>query len=87
MTAIALLLSLWHALPRRETWLGKFDEESSMFGKPEWFVKRQAGWGLQPVTWQGWVYTLAWAGLIGAPLIALLARQQWAEAGIWRSIR
>jgi len=28
-----------------------------MFGKPEWFKRRKyGGWGLYPVTWQGWVY-------------------------------
>ena len=29
-----------------------------MIGKPEWFVRRKyMGWGLMPVTWQGWVYS------------------------------
>ncbi len=28
-----------------------------MIGKKEWFTtKRYFGWGLRPVTWQGWVY-------------------------------
>lgn len=27
-----------------------------MIGKPEWFKKKKFGWGLTPVTWQGWVY-------------------------------
>jgi len=28
-----------------------------MFGKPEWFTRRKyLGWGIQPKTWQGWVY-------------------------------
>lgn len=28
-----------------------------MFGKPEWFKRRKyGGWGLYPVTWQGWLY-------------------------------
>jgi hypothetical protein len=26
-------------------------------GKPEWFKRRKyGGWGIQPKTWQGWVY-------------------------------
>lgn len=30
-----------------------------MIGKPEWFRRRKyTGWGLTPVTWQGWAYTL-----------------------------
>ena len=28
-----------------------------MIGKAEWFTRRKwAGWGLFPVTWQGWIY-------------------------------
>ena len=28
-----------------------------MIGKPEWFARRKyGGWGIQPKTWQGWVY-------------------------------
>lgn len=33
-----------------------------MIGKPEWFTRRKyGGWGLQPRTWQGWVYILVFA--------------------------
>ncbi len=35
-----------------------------MIGCKEWFERRWFGWGLTPVTWQGWVYVLvAMAGL------------------------
>jgi hypothetical protein len=54
-----------------------------MFGKPQWFVPKKFGWGLHPVTWQGWVYTVAWAGVIAAPFVALMTRQQLLEAGVW----
>ncbi|HSX37804.1 MAG TPA: hypothetical protein VLE95_03125 [Chlamydiales bacterium] len=28
-----------------------------MLGNPKWFKKRKySGWGLTPITWQGWVY-------------------------------
>ncbi len=28
-----------------------------MIGKKEWFTtRRYYGWGLRPITWQGWVY-------------------------------
>lgn len=37
-----------------------------MFGKPEWFTYRLAGWGIAPKTWQGWVY-------VGTFLICLFA--------------
>ena len=41
-----------------------------MIGRPEWFTYRLAGWGLQPRTWQGWVYV---AGLCAAfALVSML---------------
>jgi len=43
-----------------------------MFGKPEWFTYRSAGWGLAPRTWQGWVYCLVATVLfVGVPLLPL----------------
>jgi hypothetical protein len=37
-----------------------------MFGKPQWFVRRKyLGWGLMPVTWQGWAYML----VLVAPIV------------------
>ena len=41
-----------------------------MIGKPEWFTYRFAGWGLQPRTWQGWVYVAGFAA--GFVLISFL---------------
>ena len=32
-----------------------------MFGKPNWFRPKTFGWGLTPITWQGWAYTAAGA--------------------------
>lgn len=29
-----------------------------MFGKPHGFKPRRFGWGLTPVSWQGWIYVL-----------------------------
>lgn len=30
-----------------------------MIGKPQWFKRRKyLGWGLMPVTWQGWLYSI-----------------------------
>lgn len=35
-----------------------------MIGKPGWFIRRKyTGWGLTPVTWQGWIYIAAAVGL------------------------
>jgi hypothetical protein len=59
-----------------------------MFGKPNWFIPKTSGWGLRPITWQGWAYTLGWAGVIAVPFLILLLRPhaggfRVAEAGIW----
>jgi hypothetical protein len=54
-----------------------------MFGKPEWFREKSLGWGLVPVRWQGWVYALAWSGVIAAPFLALLTTRREVEAMIW----
>jgi hypothetical protein len=36
--------------------------------KPEWFRRRKySGWGLTPVTWQGWVFVI----ILVAPLILI----------------
>ncbi len=43
-----------------------------MFGKPHWFRPKKIGWGLTPITWQGWVYTLVWACLIAGVFNLLL---------------
>lgn len=61
-----------------------------MFGKPEWFRDKKVGWGLVPVTWQGWLYSAAWGGIIAGPFAVLLARTDDVEmsyrltsAGVW----
>ena len=44
-----------------------------MFGKPEWFTRKKFGWGLVPVTKEGWMYAGGWATvLVGGVLILLL---------------
>lgn len=54
-----------------------------MFGKPEWFRKKAWGWGLVPVTWQGYAYTAAWCALFVIPFVALVASRRVPEALIW----
>ena len=54
-----------------------------MFGKPNWFRPKAFGFGLTPVTWQGWAYTAGWAGLLAAPFsLFLMAHKEW-EALRW----
>ncbi|MCA9269234.1 MAG: hypothetical protein KDA41_12220 [Planctomycetales bacterium] len=54
-----------------------------MFGKPEWFKPKTFGWGLTPVTWQGWVYTLIWLIALTLPFNLLLWVRGAPEAVIW----
>ena len=57
-----------------------------MFGKPEWFVPLRVGWGLTPVTRQGWIYALSWAAVIGIPFILLLLSNGAVHAAIWLGV-
>ena len=54
-----------------------------MFGKPEWFREKAWGWGVHPVTWQGWAYTAVWAVLAIVPYVGFLAMQRYPEGFIW----
>ena len=54
-----------------------------MFGKPEWFREKTIGWGLFPITWQGWAYALVWTGLIIGPFIGLLSTGRVPESLVW----
>lgn len=54
-----------------------------MFGKSVWFRAKATRWGLHPITWQGWAYSLGWIGVIAAPFAALVSRHQVPEALIW----
>ena len=54
-----------------------------MFGKPQWFRPKVVGWGLVPITWQGWLYTAAWSGATLLPFLLLLGRHQAVEALAW----
>jgi hypothetical protein len=54
-----------------------------MFGKPQWFRPKTFGWGLVPVTWQGWAYTAAWMLAIALPFLVLIGRHQALEAMCW----
>ena len=57
-----------------------------MFGKPTWFRPKVFGWGLVPISWQGWLYTLSWLGVLLLPFFLLLRREQPMEATIWLAV-
>lgn len=55
-----------------------------MIGKPEWFKYRTFGWGVAPKTWQGWVYVIILAFVLGG-ITAMgfnNAISQWLFAGV-----
>ena len=54
-----------------------------MFGKPQWFRPKAIGWGLVPISWQGWTYTAGWGAAIGLPFLVLIGRHQPLEAMAW----
>ncbi len=54
-----------------------------MFGKPDWFRKKNVGWGLRPVLWQGWAYSLFWASVICVPFVALIVYGKIVESLVW----
>ncbi len=39
--------------------------------RPEWFVRRPMGFGVRPLTWQGWAISGVALALIAVSLIAL----------------
>src|SRR5256885_14553990 len=57
-----------------------------MFGKPHWFKPKTFGWGLVPVTWQGWGYAGGWAAAIALPFLLLVERHQPLEATAWLAL-
>jgi hypothetical protein len=57
-----------------------------MFGQPQWFRPKKIGWGLSPICWQGWVYTVGWVSAIGLPFLVLTERHQPFEAAAWGTL-
>jgi hypothetical protein len=57
-----------------------------MFGKPHWFRDKAIGWGLRPITWQGWLYSALWVAAIAGPFVLLIGRQQPLEAMTWMAL-
>ena len=57
-----------------------------MFGKPQWFRPKAIGWGLIPISWQGWLYAGGWTGAIALPFLLLIGRHQPVEAMAWLTL-
>jgi len=54
-----------------------------MFGKPDWFKKKQPGWGITPICRQGWCYTGLWLGVLIVPFLLLLGQHLAVESLVW----
>lgn len=54
-----------------------------MFGNPDWFRPKTAGWGLTPIRWQGWAYALAWMAIIGFPFVLMLWWEMAPQSFVW----
>ena len=55
-----------------------------MFGKPQWFKPKTFGWGLHPVTWQGWTGPGTWLSVMLLPFVGFISqRDMRLEAFIW----
>lgn len=57
-----------------------------MFGSPDWFKPKTFGWGLTPVRWQGWAYSLIWMGVISGPFVLLLLSDRVPESFAWLAV-
>ena len=57
-----------------------------MFGKPQWFRPKAIGWGLTPISWQGWAYTALWSAAIAGPFLLLLVSGKPIESFIWMGL-
>jgi hypothetical protein len=51
-------------------------------GRP-WFGRRRLGWGLTPVSWQGWALTGAYVILVVVLGFALAETQPWVYATLF----
>ena len=47
-----------------------------MAGRP-WFAPRRIGWGLKPVSWQGWLLTVAYIAIVIVAAHWLAGPQPW----------
>ena len=55
-----------------------------MFGKPQWIKPKTFGWGIHPITWQGWSWCGIWLGVMLVPFTGFMSqRDMWTEAFIW----
>ena len=42
-----------------------------------WFGRKRFGWGLRPISWQGWLLTIAFVAIVLALDATLASSQSW----------
>lgn len=42
-----------------------------------WFGRKRYGWGLRPVSWQGWLLTIVYIAIVVALGATLASSQRW----------
>lgn len=62
-----------------------FEGDENMFGKKNWFVAKAFGWGLTPVTWQGWTWLATYFLVMLPPYALFFAQHRYWAAFIWLS--
>lgn len=83
---IGLLTWLSSSFVDREALRRSWKDGDSMFGKPNWFKEKQVGWGVTPVSWQGWSYAVIWGVAIALPFILLISSHKVPEAFVWLAV-
>ena len=48
-----------------------------------WFGRKRFGWGLQPISWQGWVLTIAYVAIAVTLGATLASSQLWLFATLF----
>jgi hypothetical protein len=56
---------------------------SAREGWMPWFRRKRFGWGLQPISWQGWVMTIAYVAIVITLGATLAASQGWLFATLF----
>jgi hypothetical protein len=75
-----------HKVPSKQQVRASWNRGSFMFGRPDWFRDKEVGWGLTPITWAGWAYTVAWIAAIAGPFGGLLLMRGALPAIVWLGV-
>ncbi len=51
-----------------------------------WFGRKRWGWGLQPISWQGWVLTIAYVAIAITLGATLASSERWLFATLFVTV-